>query len=67
MDKISNEKSNAINELMEKLADGEKSAKENGWLANDETLSAIREGQKIIDSYKSRFNTADEMFTDLNI
>lgn len=57
MDKNSIKKSDAINELMKKLAEGEKSAEENGWLSNDETLSAIR----------SRFNSADEMFTDLDI
>lgn len=57
MDKNSIKKSDAINELMEKLAEGEKSAEENGWLSNDETLSAIM----------SRFNSADEMFTDLDI
>ena len=57
MDKNSIKKSDAINELMKKLAEGEKSPEENGWLSNDETLSAIR----------SRFNSADEMFTDLDI
>lgn len=67
MDKMPIEKSDAINELMKELAEGEKSAEENGWLSNDETLSAIREGQRVINSCKSRFNTADEMFTDLNI
>lgn len=67
MDKMSIEKSNAINNLMKKLAEGEKSAKENGWSANNETLSAITEGQEIIDSCKNRFDNADEMFADLNI
>ncbi len=42
MDKISIKKSNAINELMEKLADGEKSAKENGWLSNDDVKAIIK-------------------------
>ena len=64
---MSIEKSDAINELMKDLAKGEKTAEENGWLSNDETLSAIREGQEIIDSSNPRFDNADEIFADLNI
>lgn len=36
------EKNKAINELMEKLAEGEKSAKENGWLSNDDVKAIIK-------------------------
>lgn len=34
---------------------------------NKETVEAINEGEKIIESGKSRFNSADEMFADLGI
>ena len=35
------EKTKAIIKLMEKLAEGEKSAKENGWLSNDDVKAAL--------------------------
>ena len=34
---------------------------------NTETIEAINEGKKIISEGKARFNTADEMFADLDI
>ena len=36
-------------------------------IPNKETLEAMEESQKIIDSGISKFNTADEMFDDLGI
>ncbi len=42
MDKNSIKQSDdAINELMKKLAEGEKSAEENGWLSNDDVKAII--------------------------
>ena len=35
------EKTKAIIKLMGKLAEGEKSAEENGWLSNDDVISAL--------------------------
>ena len=35
------EKTRAIIKLMEKLSQGEKSAKEKGWLSNDDVISAL--------------------------
>lgn len=34
---------------------------------NDETIEAIREGEKIIKEGKARFNSAEDMFADLGI
>jgi len=34
---------------------------------NQETVSAVEEGEKIISSGKARFESADEMFDDLGI
>ena len=35
------EKTKAIIKLMGKLSEGEKSAKENGWLSNDDVMKAL--------------------------
>ncbi len=39
-------KSKAVIKLMEKLSDGEKSAKEIGWIPNNEIISAMLQGEK---------------------
>lgn len=42
MNNKSIEKSNAIKELMKKLAETEKSAEENGWLSNDDVKAIMK-------------------------
>lgn len=36
-------------------------------IPNSETMDAMKEGEEIVKSGKSRFNTVDEMFNDLGI